>query len=89
MGIESHMVPRPETVIGGPKQAKNQILKNFSLPPGTIWWGSHMGPAPGVGISRPPLPQNPLDRRPAGLGVRMLKILAPGKGLGPPGPPGL
>ena len=27
MGISSHMVPRPDTVIGGPKQAKNQISK--------------------------------------------------------------
>ena len=33
MGISSHMVPRPETVIGGPKQAKNQISKMFPLPP--------------------------------------------------------
>ena len=33
MGISSHMVPRPETVIGGPKQAKNQISKIPSSPP--------------------------------------------------------
>ena len=41
MGISSHMVPRPETVIGGPKQAQKQISK--IPPPGTIWWGSQMG----------------------------------------------
>ena len=45
MGISSHMVPRPETVIGGPKQAKNQILKNFPSPPepygGGPTWGGH------------------------------------------------
>ena len=69
MGISSHMVPRPETVIGGPKQAKNQILKISLTPPpepyggGRRWarhpmWGS--GPwlrdAPGPGMPRTPAP---------------------------------
>ena len=33
MGISFHMVPRPETLIGGPKQAKHQISKTFPPSP--------------------------------------------------------